>query len=177
MAVRTPGAGVIVLSGASLTGKSTLGGALLPELGGRWLLVEGDRFAPAMTPEVAESMRDAGAHRQFALAMHRSALTWAECGYSLILDGTLPSPGGPVLAECLGLLAHYRPMYVGVDAAPEALRRRAALRANSDLQWSLAQREHVHDGVPLTIRVDTSELDTADVVDAVLSAWSSHVAS
>lgn len=102
--------GIVLLTGPTSAGKSTIGRSLLAALGGRTVWIEADRCFPCVGPSQPVSLRDR------AVAFHRSALAWPASGFSLILDGSLPYEDRSARDECLEILREYPLLVVGVVA-------------------------------------------------------------
>jgi chloramphenicol 3-O-phosphotransferase len=157
---------IIVLSGASGTGKTTLARTLQERLGKGWLHLEADEFVPAFAPDAGPD--DGAGQTAFVHAMVDAALQWPAHGFDTILDGILPFPEGDedaLYAECVRRMREAGALIVGVTAAPEDVARRVEERGRGDAEWSLHQLAELSRLGPVDTWIDTS----ADP-DAVSSA-------
>jgi len=157
---RTPGS-LVVVSGGSLAGKSTLARALVERLGHDWVLVEADTAAPTL------GSTDDFDPPRFARTLHLAAFTWLDAGYDVVLDGALPFPETGHFWECLERCLERRAFFVGVRTDPEGLATRAAARPGSDLGWARSGAAAANDNVPLDIEIDTSAESTAASVERI----------
>ncbi len=145
---------IVLLTGPTSAGKSTIGHSLLTTLGGRTVWIEADRCFPSGCWQ-SVSLRDR------ALAFHRSVLAWPASGFLLILDGSLPYEDRSARDECLGILREYRLLVVGVVADAETLRARESRRADRERGRALAQAADIHNDMKLDCVVNTS-VDSVD---------------
>jgi chloramphenicol 3-O-phosphotransferase len=141
---------IILLTGPTSAGKSTVSSALQITLGGRTVWMEADGCFPNICPSPLVSLRDR------AVAFHRSALAWPASGFRLILDGSLPYEDPSARDECLEDLRERHLLVVGVMANPAALQARESSRKDRVQGRALAQAADIHDGVELDCVVNTS---------------------
>ncbi|MBO0831177.1 MAG: AAA family ATPase [Actinobacteria bacterium] len=141
---------IVLLTGPTSAGKSTIGQSLQVALGGRTVWMEADRCFPRICPSPSVSLRDK------ALAFHRSALAWPASGFRLILDGSLPYEDRYARDECLVILRDYPLLIVGVIADAATLRARESRREDRVQGRALAQAADIHSGVQLDCVVNTS---------------------
>jgi chloramphenicol 3-O phosphotransferase len=141
---------IVLLTGPTSAGKSTISHSLLAALGGRTVWIEADRCFPQIGSLQSVSLRDR------ALAFHRSALAWPASGFRLILDGSLPYEDRSARRECLGILREYRLLVVGVVADAAALQARESRREDREQGRALAQAADIHSDMELDCVVNTS---------------------
>jgi chloramphenicol 3-O phosphotransferase len=161
---------IVLLTGPTSAGKSTIGRTLLDALGGRTVWIEADRCFPLVCPSPSVSLRDR------ALAFHRSALAWPACGFRLILDGSLPYEDRSARDECLGILREYRLLVVGVVADTATLQARESRREDREQGRALAQAADIHIGMELDCVVNTSGLSVESCVAQIISTMRRPVA-
>ena len=167
---------IILLNGASSSGKSTLAKALQAALDEPFLHVSSDHFVAAgMLPE----RRDDGGpfdwwHQvrpRFFAGFHRCLPALADAGNDLIVEHIIEFRSWR--AELAVLLADHDVFLIGVHCAPDELDRRERARGDRRLGEG---RTHVEvDGIhrfgPYDLDVDTTAGVSPGLVDAVLAAW------
>ena len=151
---------IVVLSGTSSSGKSTLARAVAARLAGPHVLIEADRSFPEV---------DGDADLSGIVVFHRAAATWAVAGYDVVLDGSLPFGDDALRDACLWELRPYGLHIIGVECSVEELRRREAVRPDErPAGWAESQRVSVNAGLGALLTVDTTDGDTsrqaADVI-------------
>jgi chloramphenicol 3-O phosphotransferase len=172
---RGPGR-VILLNGASSSGKSTLARALQDALDEPFLLVSSDQFVAAgMLPERRD---DSGPFSwwqelrpRFFAGFHRCLPALAAAGNDLIVEHVIEFPSWR--RELAALLADLDVFLVGVHCDLAELDRRE--RARGDRRVGEG-REHVtvdriHTFGGYDFELDTTAGVSAELVDAVLTAW------
>jgi chloramphenicol 3-O phosphotransferase len=150
---------IVLLTGPTSAGKSTIGHSLLVALGGRTVWIEADQCFPRVGTAQSVSLRDK------ALAFHRSALAWPASGFRLILDGSLPYEDRSARDECLAILREFRLLVVGVVADAATLQARESHREDREQGRALAQATDIHRGMELDCVVSTS----ADSVESCVA--------
>ncbi|MET0495518.1 MAG: AAA family ATPase [Actinoplanes sp.] len=172
---RGPGR-IILLNGASSSGKSTLADSLQTALDEPFLHVSSDRFVAAgMLPPG----RDDGGpfdwwHQvrpRFFAGFHRCLPAFALAGNDLIVEHVIEF--GSWRAELAVLLADLDVFLVGVHCAPEELDRRERLRGDRQIGEGRAHVEvnGIHTFGPYDFEIDTTDGVTARTTAAVVSAW------
>jgi chloramphenicol 3-O phosphotransferase len=167
---------IIVLNGASSSGKSTLARQLQAALDEPFLYVSSDQFVAAgMLPQ----RRDEGGpfdwwhevRPRFFAGFHRCLPALAAAGNDLIVEHVIEF--GPWRTELASLLHGLDAYLVGVHCAPDELDRRERLRGDRRLGEGRAHVEvnGIHDLGPYDLDVDTTEGVRPDLVAAVLTAW------
>jgi chloramphenicol 3-O phosphotransferase len=172
---RGPGR-VILLNGASSSGKSTLAAALQAALDEPFLYVSSDRFVAAgMLPSRRE---DGGPfdwwHQlrpRFFAGFHRCLPALAAAGNDLIVEHVIEFRAWR--RDLAALLAGLDVFLVGVHCALDELDRRERARGDRRIGEG---RSHVEvDGIHTfgryDVDVDTTAGVGADLVDSVLTAW------
>jgi chloramphenicol 3-O phosphotransferase len=146
---------VIILTGPSCSGKTSLAQALQSQLPFPAAHIEADRIFPRL-PQAHPLWVAEERHNAIVLAFHRSIATWAAEGFDLIVDGSLPY-GMPCLrSECLRVFHPFRMLLVGVQCSPEVLADRERSRAVNTPGWAVHQSHDINDGLQLDAEVDTS---------------------
>lgn len=160
---------IIVLSGASGTGKTMLARRLRDQLGKGWLHIEADDFAPTFAPGGGPD--DGAGLPAFVRAMLDAALRWPERGFDTIIDGLLPFPSDAedvLYQECVRRLREARAVMVGVRADPDDVGRRITSRGRGDVEWSRHQLATMHRLGKMDAWINTS--GDPDVVTAALDS-------
>jgi chloramphenicol 3-O phosphotransferase len=157
---------IVLLSGASSSGKSSLGRALLDLVRGPTVLVEAD----AAFPSVRGWSGDFGVSAPIVV-FHRGVVAWLDAGANLIIDGSLPYGDLDLRQQCLEELPSSRTVIVGVVCSIEELRRREATRPEArQIGWAERQARDVNDGLDLLVTVDTTHGDAENHARHVLAA-------
>ncbi|MGP9682930.1 AAA family ATPase [Brachybacterium sp. AOP3-A1-3] len=151
---------VLVISGASGTGKSTMAEALLEYTTAEWICVEADLSAPQAASSVDFSDREV--QQRFAETLLNSVLAWPAAGYDTIIDGLLPYPVSSHHRDVLDRLGSYDLKILAVTASETAIRHRIERRGRGDIEWSLQQLKDIHDGVRADFTLDTTSINLHD---------------
>jgi chloramphenicol 3-O phosphotransferase len=172
---RGPGR-VILLNGASSSGKSTLAKGLQTALEEPFLHVSSDAFVDAgMLPPRRE---DDGpfdwwlqVRPRFFDGFHRCLPAFAAAGNDLIVEHVIEFPGWRT--DLAVLLADLDVFLVGVHCAPEELDRRERIRGDRRIGEGRAHVElnGIHTFGPYDFEIDTTDGADAETVTSVLSAW------
>jgi chloramphenicol 3-O phosphotransferase len=143
--MRSPEPGLVVLlNGASSSGKSTIARALLPILEPRFFHMPVDAFHMMRVDRDIPPEELEDEIRRTCLGFHRAVAGMAAAGNHVVMDHVLSHPWR--LRDCLELFCAPRVLFVGVQASREDLRRRE--RARGDREPGLAERQlaavHAH---------------------------------
>lgn len=158
---------IVVLSGSSSSGKSTLGRALLELLTKPCVLVEADAAFPALNQAAGL------ARTPPVVAFHQSVAVWSAAGHHVIVDGSLPYGDHQLRQHCLAALPADDTFVIAVSCQPAELRRRAAGRADPRQSgWAEQQAADVNDGLEPLISIDTTHGSPAGHAYDVLAALS-----
>lgn len=167
---------IILLNGASSSGKSTLARGLQDALDSPFLHVSSDRLlAAGLLPQRRETegpfaWRDEMRPRFFA-GFHRCLPAFAAAGNDLIVEHII---------ECASwrqqlalLLAGFDVYLVGVHCELGELDRRERLRGDRRIGEGRAhvERDRIHDVGPYDHEVDTTDGATAELVEGCVDAW------
>lgn len=147
---------ILLLNGASSSGKTSLGRALLPLLPDPWFLVPADVIGALRSPSFTRELDDAevaAVLRRTRSGYHRAVVGLAEAGNDVVMDYPLSEPWR--LEELLALTLGYDVTLVDVWCAPEERARREAARGDRPAGLALSQ-EHVYDLPDRDLRVDTT---------------------
>ncbi len=148
---------VILLSGASSSGKSSLAKALQRRLRVPAVLVEADRTFPALPTEHPDWASLDVSHSSVVLAFHRSIASWAEAGFDLIVDGSLPYDEPQLRDACIRVFEPFDIRIVGVRcSAAELADREAARTEERPNGWAVRQATDIHNGMRYAAEVDTT---------------------
>ena len=155
---------VILLNGASSSGKSTLAKALQARLETPYVYLAEDDFWAKL------SERDYPFEVRYRLyyGFLGCIAALAERGNFLIVDTV--ADDRDALLECARLLRPYRVLFVGVHCALDVLEEREKARGDRTPGTAKRQFERVHTHAPYDIEVDTSQTDPTDCVEAILAA-------
>ena len=147
---------LIVLSGPSSSGKTSLARALQWLASKPFLHIEADRFWPVM-PLDHPLARDGDFQALVVLGVHKAIVALCEPGLDLIADGSLPND--PVLRnEALNILRSAPDTrVVAVTSAIDVLRDRERSRTERRVSgWAEQQLTFVFDGVDFDAVIYTS---------------------
>ena len=172
---RGPGR-IILLNGASSSGKSALAAVLQAALDEPFLHVSSDRFVAAgMLPPRRE---DGGPfdwwHQlrpRFFAGFHRCLPAFAEAGNDLIVDHVIEFRSWR--AELARLLAGLDVFLIGVHCDPEELDRRERRRGDRRAGEGRAHLtiDQIHTFGPDDLDIDTTAGVTPDLVQDIIEAW------
>jgi chloramphenicol 3-O phosphotransferase len=167
---------LIVLNGASSSGKSSLATALQEALDEPFLHVSSDQFlAAGMLPA---RRADRGPFNwwhelrpRFFAGFHRCLPALAAAGNDLIVEHVIEFPTWR--AELASLLAGLDVFLVGVHCDLAELDRRERARGNRRIGEGRAHvtENRIHTFGPYDLDVDTTTGVSAELVDSILAAW------
>lgn len=170
---------VVVLNGASSTGKTSLGRSLQRQLGAGWFLLGTDDLLHALAPsgegadllEVSGNgdVRPTGAFRRAQVAWYGGLLGIARHARGLVVDEVLLG-GGSSQARVERAFAGLPVVWVGVVCDLAVGLRRERLRGDRVVGMHAQQRDRVHAGVRYDHVVDTTSATPGEGARAVLVA-------
>jgi chloramphenicol 3-O phosphotransferase len=173
--VRGPGR-IILLNGASSSGKSTVAKALQSALNEPFLHVSSDQFVAAgMFPARRD---DSGLlnwwqemRPRFFAGFHRCLPALAAAGNDLIVEHVIEFPAWH--SELAALLAHLDVFLVGVHCDLDELDRRERGRGDRRVGEGCEHVtvDRIHTFGPYDFEVDTTSGVSADLIQTVLTAW------
>jgi chloramphenicol 3-O phosphotransferase len=152
---------IILLDGASSSGKTTLARALQASLDEPYYLVQLDAFEDMIPGRLMTGTEvEYRALTTCAQAMHRTIAHLARSGANVIADHVfLDAPGFDTwLDDCLGSLEHLPVLVVGVRCPVEELERRERARGDRDVGQARWQSTRVHRHGAYDVEVDTHAL-------------------
>lgn len=158
---------ILVVSGSSSSGKSTLCRAVMSLLPVPSVLVEADRAFPGPSAWPKD-----GSLPPPIVVFHRSVRTWWEAGANVVLDGSLPYGDEDLRGQCLSQLPLDRTFTLAVSCSIEELRRREGVRPDSrPTGWAEQQAADINVGLDPIVAIDTSdgwtEIHAREVVAAL----------
>lgn len=146
---------IIVLNGASSSGKTSLARALQDIFEEPYLRL-GTDIIHATLPDRFRDRRDAQSERMVRDAitgMHRSAAIMADAGNNVIVDTVMINRVS--VGECAQALARNRAFFIGLFCSDEVLRKRAAERGEGMVNIALHQARHVHKHSIYDLKINT----------------------
>jgi chloramphenicol 3-O phosphotransferase len=175
---RAEGAGqIILLDGASSSGKTTLARALQASLERPCFLVPLDAFEDMVPARLLTGTEEeVGALTLCATAMHRTIAHLARSGANVVADQVfLDAPWFDAwLGDCVRTLRGLPVLFVGVRCAVAELERRELARGDRDVGQARWQSTRVHRHGVYDVEVDT---DLHDVAACVAAVWEGLVRS
>ena len=154
---------VILLSGVSSSGKTTLARALQKLLSTPerpFLHMEADDLLPHLPnpwpPKNTEAIKS------LSRALRNAINAFAEEGFDLIVDGILPYGDFEGIKESLNLFGRHKLCYVGVHCSLEELERREQNKRDRTKGWAAKQFKDLHDRANYDIEVDTTATKAID---------------
>jgi len=152
---------IILLSGTSSSGKSTIAKGLQARFNKSFLHLKLDGFI-----EMLPRTDDWAMFQQMIHGMNRAIAAMAEVGNNLIVDHVLIDNAW--LNQCLLLLSRNYVLFVGVDCPLEELERREQERDARRQGFARQQFENIHKGKIYDVRVNTFELNPDECVERVI---------
>lgn len=161
---------IILLNGASSSGKSSIGRALLPLLADPWFLVPIDEISGMRSTvhrRVLDEHQVAKMLIRTRMGYHRVVAALAAVGNDVIMDYPLSERWR--LDDLLDVLRGYDVTVVEVRCAPEELARRERGRGDRPVGLAVSQTEvYAHDAYD--IAVDTTGEDPHNCAAAIVNA-------
>lgn len=169
---------VVVLNGASSSGKSSLLRIMQRIAPDPWLNVGIDAFVSGLPSRhlfsyefssdgMITKIRALELANRLIHAMHRSVVQMSMDGIDILVDHVLLTPEWYLdLAVTIGEIPY---LFVGVECAPDILDSREQLRGNRTLGQARAQVPFVHQHRPYDIRIDTAIMPAELAAEAVLA--------
>ena len=158
---------VILLNGASSSGKTSIGCALLHRLADPWFLVPVDAFGAMRSTVHTRPLNDVDLSevlRRSRLGYHRAVAALASVGNDVIMD--YPPSERWRLDDLLDVLDGYDVTLVEVQCAPEELTRRELARGDRPVGLASSQaRVHGHGDGDIT--VDTTNASPEACAQAI----------
>jgi chloramphenicol 3-O phosphotransferase len=159
---------VVLLTGTSLSGKTSLAQAVQEMAAIPFLHVEADRALPHLPNGHPLWNADSENRRRAVVAFHRSIRVWASEGFNVIVDGSLPYEDVELRDRCLALFEEFRICVVGVVCRVDALPQRERARNHPFPGWAAHQARDVNSGLNLDAQVDTSAGDPSTCARSLL---------
>lgn len=144
---------ILLLTGSSSSGKSSLARELINSLACPTVLVEADKCFPVVHAGPGEVPANPA-----IVAFHAGLAAWGDAGWNVIVDGSLPYGNDSLRRRCIESMPSERVHFLAVECSVRELRRREAVRPESrEIGWAERQRVDVNDGIDAFMTVDTSE--------------------
>ncbi len=163
---------IILINGASSSGKSTLCKALQEHLAEPYIHLEEDRFVyDTYHPRYLVSGVVEGIFAKTMTGYYRSLRAFVSAGHNVLADTGFYSKD--LVRQCAAELAGLPVWLVGVHCSLAELERREAQRADRSVGTSREQFESIHAHVVYDVEVDTSQMDSdqcAQVIRAVVES-------
>jgi chloramphenicol 3-O phosphotransferase len=181
---------LIILNGASSSGKTTLASAFRDEratAGEFWLLIGIDDFlskVPAAwldlglatgpgayahdglrfeTSSTGPHLKIGATCRRLLHAYHHAAAAAARSGLNVIVDDVVIDD--EVLGDWLDVLGELKPTWVGVRCPQEITTQRERRRGDRPAGMTVTQTDSVHRSVRYAFEIDTAELTPSEALD------------
>lgn len=158
---------IILLSGTSSSGKTTLARALQKRISKPsrpFIHAEADKMVPVLP---APWRPDHPVTLAYTRAIPRSIVAYAEQELDLIADGLLPYGDMERVEQVLQLLRQFNLCYVGVSCELKELEKREASRPDRKKGWARQQYENLHEGQVYDIEVDTTQTEPEANAEAI----------
>lgn len=162
---------IILLNGASSSGKTSLAKALLPLLSEPWFHVPVDAVGALRSTVHTQPLDDAGVEEMLArtrAGYHRVVAALASAGNHVIMDYPLSEPWR--LADLLDVLDGYDVTLVDVHCDDDELARRERDRGDRPAGLAASQTS-VHQHGDRDIQVDTTRADPDTCAAELKAAW------
>ena len=155
---------IILLNGASSSGKSTLAKALQAQLETPHVTLAEDDF----WFKLPEGDHPFEVRYRLYYGFMSCIAALAERGNYVIVDTV--ADDRDALREFARLLSPYRVLFVGVHCALPVLEEREQARGDRTPGTARRQFEHVHTHTPYDIEVDTSQATLIECIESILAA-------
>jgi len=155
---------IILISGTSSSGKSTLAKGLQKSLADPFLHVQLDSYI-----EMLPRTDDWEMFQRMVRGLNRSVAVMAEEGNNLIVDHVLIDNAW--LEQLLELLRERYVLFVGLHCPLEELERRESERDARRQGFARQQFENIHAGKIYDLKLDTSVLRAEECVERVLDFY------
>src|SRR2546423_495173 len=158
---------VIVLNGASSSGKSSLARELQRRLDDVWFHVSVDAFLDMLPLEdETKGAQLAAEFPRLLHAIHASMGALADGGARVIIDHVLAPPLGA--DDLRAVLDGIDTMWVGLLCPLDVLDERELARGDRQVGMARLQATAVHDGMAYELTVDTSRADASGCANQIL---------
>lgn len=168
---------VIVLNGASSSGKTGIARCLQAILSRPWITVGVDDLVDALPPSLVDSesgitfggrgeVSPGPGFREIEAAWMTGIAAMARAGARVILDDVFLG-GAASQARMQAHLEGLSVLWVGVRCDPEIAEGREIARGDRTVGMAAAQAQIVHEGVVYDVEVDTSHTESLDCARAI----------
>ena len=158
---------IILISGTSSSGKSTLAKGLQKSLADPFLHLQLDSYI-----EMLPRTDDWEMFRRMVRGLNRSVAVMTEEGNNLIVDHVLIDNAW--LEQLLELLRERYVLFVGLDCPLEELERREQERDARRQGFARQQFDNIHTNKIYDLKLDTSVLSAEECVERVLEFYNSN---
>jgi chloramphenicol 3-O phosphotransferase len=159
---------VLVLTGPSSAGKTSLAKEIQRRSEVPFVHLEADRLFPSMPEDVRRTIVLDHGSEAIVLLLHRSMAAWARRGLNIIVDGSLPYGNPELRSRCLSIFADFDLRLVTVRCDSAVLTRRGHGRADRPSGWAVKQAVDIHHELVGDARADTSEMPPSRCAASVL---------
>lgn len=160
---------IIILNGASSSGKTTLCRALQDVLPEPYILLEEDRFVyGTYHPKYLQPGSVEAIFRKTMLGYYRSLRAFALSGHQVLADTGFYSLD--LVKMCILELSDMPVWLIGVHCSLDELERREALRADREPGTAREQYETIHAHMLYDMTVDTSKGDATQCANEIAEA-------
>ena len=161
---------LVVLNGASSSGKSTLARLLQGALPGEFLHVQLDVFRAMEPPDYFRSTNPSRNKLRVAAlcrSLHRATREFVDHGQNVLLDHVLSPEAWDYLLEDF---VDCSPLLISVLCSPEELARREEVRGDRKAGLAASQAKSIHRGREYDFSIETTSATPA-VCAAEIAAW------
>ncbi len=166
---------VIVLHGASSSGKSTLAAAIRAAADRPFLHLSIDHLRDSGAWKPAGYPDWHAARPAFFSGFHRAVAGFADAGNDLILEHILDTPGWH--QELQGLLALHQILFIGLNTPPAALEEREHTRGDCPAGSAARDAAQVHHGLSYDLSLDGTAAPEANAARVIARLSSPPVRS
>ncbi len=153
---------VILISGTSSSGKSSLARILQAETSVPFLHVQLDSFIEMLPPAYSIDM-----FMQMVTGFHRAVIGLLETGHNVIVDHVLIEDDW--LRECREMFSPYGLLFVGLDCPLEELERRESSRDARRQGFARQQLPLIHQGKQYDLLLDSGSLSPTECARKVFA--------
>ena len=164
---------IVVLNGASSSGKTSIAHAFQGVAPRLFLNFSIDSILYALPPGAVERMKTGGplqgvAFLDLVRAFYACVRALADLGHDLVIDHAIVTRGEAELLH--QAVASHRVLFVAVDCPPDVLTERERRRGDRRPGLAASQCERVHQWLEYDLRVDSSRVSVDDAARLIAGA-------